>query len=129
MLLTELKTSITFHAGGGKKIDSDATLSMLCKQAMFYVMDKCVPNELLRVVDTDEDVYRNIEDGCYIVIPDTPDFAEVDGTLMIDDSLAFAVSHYVAFLVTKDPVQKALADEVINEYQANDGREYYVDMV
>ena len=128
MLLTKVKTLINFHAATGKKTtDDNDLLSALCIQAMYYIMDKCVPDELLRVEDTEEQVYRNIEDGTYIVRPDAPDFANLMDELMIDEQLTMAVVYYVAFLITKNGDNKHLADEIINEYQANYGREYYVD--
>lgn len=127
MLLSQVKSSITFHSSGGRKMPDDTQLAILCMQGMYYVMDKCVPDELLRIEDSEDDVYRNIEDGSFIAIPDTPDFSNAEEHLMIDESLTFAVVLYVAFLLTDDATKKILADEIINDYQANYGREYYVD--
>ena len=127
MLLSQVKSLITFHSHGGKKIPEDTQLSALCLQAMYYIIDRCVPDELLRIEDSEDDVYRNMEDGAFIAIPDTPDFSNTEEHLMIDESLTIAVILYVAFLLTNDASKKIMADEIINEYQANYGREYYVD--
>lgn len=124
MLLSKIKTTTQYKLTSAKKLPDNEVLSSFFMEAMYFVANKCAPNELLRQEDTDEPVLRNIEDGAYLVVPDEPDFASVTDHLMMDEDLTYACINYVCFLITNNPSFKQLTEEVINEFQANYGREY-----
>lgn len=128
MLLSQIKTTITYKLSAAKKLPDDATLSAFLMEAMYYVCTKCVPNELLRQADSDDEVLRNIEDGAYIAVPDVPNMASTTDHLMMDEDLTYACINYACFIITQNPMFKQLADEVINDFQSNYGREYYVEV-
>lgn len=127
MLLSKVKTVTQYRLAGAKKLPLDAELSELFMEAMYYVTNRCVPQELLREAGIDVDaVLRNIEDGAYIAIPETPDFTSTVTHLQIDESLTYACINYVCFLITFRADFKVIADELINNFLSNEGREYYV---
>ena len=123
MLLSTVKKTVEYRLSGAKKLPEDAHLSNLFMEALYYVATKCIPQELLREEDSDEGVLRNLEDGSFIVVPDEPDFTSTTDHLMIDEELTYACIYYACFLVSKDGSMKQMADEIINEYISNFGRE------
>lgn len=93
---------------------------------MYYVCGRCVPSELTRdAVDSEDRVLRNIEAGQFIAVPEYPDLSSTTKHLQIDESLTYAVIYYTAFLVSSEIMHKQIADEIINEFLSNDGRELY----
>ena len=129
MLLSKIKTATQYRLSGAKKLPLDIELSELFMEALYYVCNRCVPQELIREAGIDTDaVLRNIEDGAFIAIPETPDFTSLVNHLQIDENLTYACINYVCFLITFRADFKAIADELIYDYLANDGREYYVDI-
>jgi len=123
MLLTNVKKTVEYRLSGAKKLPDDAHLSNLFTEAMYYVATKCTPNELLREEDSEEEVLRNIEDGAFLVVPDAPDFTSLTDHLMIDEDLTYSCIYYVCFLVSRDVAMKQMCDELVNEFNANYGRE------
>lgn len=100
-------------------------LSELFFEAFTHICDLCVPNELIRK-NSDMRVYRNIDNGFYIAMPERPIFDENDPNydpnahLMIDENLSFAAVDFVAFLITKNPFYELLCDKRIDNFIAND---------
>ncbi|AQW81367.1 hypothetical protein CPIN17260_1078 [Campylobacter pinnipediorum subsp. pinnipediorum] len=127
MLNTRVK-EITAHLNtSGKNLPGDELLSELFLQAMFFVASKCVPSELVRRKRSSSDirVLRNIEDECFICVPDKPNFSNKQEHLMIDEELTYAVINEVLFLINQEPFYRELAMQIIAQYNANNGREFY----
>jgi len=123
MLLTHLKTSLQYKLTPSKKMPEDTLLASLVNEAMYYVSARCVPSELLRDAgDTEYKVMRFVESGQFIGVPEYPDFSSSVKHLMIDEPLTFAVIYYTGFLISNEIIFKQMADEITNEYIANDGR-------
>jgi hypothetical protein len=93
-------------------------------EAMLYVANKCIPNELLRSIESNERVYRNVDQNAFLTYPDRPNFNDPDEHLMIDETLTYAVINEVAFLLNQDTYYRTLALEIIADYNANYGKEY-----
>lgn len=123
MLVQECKKHLEYKIAGGRKLPSDEILASMFLEAMLWVCDKCVPNELVRQSEAEARVYRNIENGLFIRYPEKPNFSDDKRHLMIDEPLTFAVINYVAYLIEKEPFYEAEATKRINDFIANDGKE------
>lgn len=127
MRVVDCKKHLEYKIAGGRKLPSDDLLSELFLEAMLWVCNKCVPNELVRQAESASEsgarVYRNVENGLFIRYPEKPNFSDDKRHLMIDEPLTFAVINYVAFLIEKEPIYKIEANEIISEFIANDGKE------
>jgi len=119
---------IAFLAAAGidyfPEAPDDETLSDVFFEAMLYVANKCIPNELLRSIESNERVYRNVDQNAFLTYPDRPNFNDPDEHLMIDETLTYAVINEVAFLLNQDTYYRTLALEIIADYNANYGKEY-----
>ena len=113
-----------FKCVGDKRIPDDETLADVFFEAMLYVANKCIPNELLRSIESNERVYRNVDQNAFLTYPDRPNFSDPDEHLMIDEALTYAVINEVAFLLNQDTYYRTLALEIIADYNANYGKEY-----
>ena len=122
MLCVEAKKHLSFKTSAGVKLPADELLSSLFLEAMLFCCDKCVPNVLIRK-HSNEKVYRNINNSCFICVPDMPNFSNAKEHLQIDESLSYAVINYVAFLINKEVYYRTLALEIIADYNANNGLE------
>lgn len=116
------KKHLEYKIASNRKLPPNEILSEMFVEAILYVANKCVPNELLRLKST-ERVYRNIENGFFIAYPQKPDFENEKEHLQIDESLTFAVINYVAYMISENLAYKAECNEIIGEYNANDGKE------
>jgi hypothetical protein len=125
MKLTRVKEAIAYRNRTGHKLPDDEVLQDLLFEAMLYVAQRCEPRELIAGELTQEPVYRNIEGGLYIKLPEYPDFTETDRHLMMDEDLTYAVINYVMYLITNTADFKILADETIAIYRSNFGRETF----
>lgn len=128
MLVKDAKQALLYKAGADTRGNpSDALLSELFMEAMLYVCNKCVPNELLAQQGSHK-VYRYLQNGYFLFYPDKPIFDENDPLyddkehLMIDETLTYAVINYVAFLLTNDAKFHQLANELIGEFIATDSK-------
>jgi len=133
MLLSDVKSSFErkIKTAGGLSMPKDDELGDLFYEALLFVASKCIPRELLRVVavDTDEEVYRLIGGGNFIIKPKRPVFNILDSNyselehLQIDSDLDFAVINKAAALQSRDAVNIAKfeteSNRVINRYKAN----------
>ena len=123
MRVADCKKHLEYKIAGGRKLPSDELLAEMFMEAMLWVCNKCVPNELVRQAEREARVYRNLENGLFIRYPEKPNFSDDKRHLMIDEPLTFAVINYVAFLIEKEPIYKIEANEIISEFIANDGKE------
>ena len=124
MRCQDAKKILKFKCVGDKKGPDDETLSDVFFEAMLYVANKCIPNELLRSIESNERVYRNVDQNAFLTYPDRPNFSDPDEHLMIDETLTYAVINEVAFLLNQDTYYRTLALEIIADYNANYGKEY-----
>lgn len=124
MRCQEAKKILKFKCVGDKKIPDDETLADVFFEAMLYVANKCIPNELLRSIESNERVYRNVDQNAFLTYPDRPNFSDENEHLMIDEALTYAVINEVAFLLNQDTYYRTLALEIIADYNANYGKEY-----
>lgn len=116
------KEILTNKAVAGKKLPN-LILSEMFLEAMLWVANKCVPSELIRKNETEDEIYRVIGDAYFITVPDKPNFDDENDCLMIDESLTYAVINYVAFLINQDIYYRTLALEIIGDYVANFAKE------
>lgn len=123
MRVIDCKNALSYKIAGGRKLPDDEVLSNMFVEAILWVANKCVPAELLKQSYENCRVYRNIENGFFIRIPEKPNFSDENTHLMIDESLNFAVINYVAYLIEQNEAYRRDALEIINEYNANSGRE------
>ena len=124
MRCQEVKKVLKFKCVGDKKSPDDETLADVFFEAMLYVENKCIPNELLRSIESNERVYRNVDQNAFLTYPDRPNFSDENEHLMIDEALTYAVINEVAFLLNQDTYYRTLALEIIADYNANYGKEY-----
>ena len=124
MRCQDAKKILKFKGVGDKKVPDDETLSDVFFEAMLYVANKCIPNELLRSIESNERVYRNVDQNAFLTYPDRLNFNDPDEHLMIDETLTYAVINEVAFLLNQDTYYRTLALEIIADYNANYGKEY-----
>lgn len=126
MLNKRAKEILAIKAVAGRKLPPDENLSELFLEAMLWVSNKCVPSELLRLNESEDKVYRQLNNGFFICVPDKPNFSDENEHIMIDESLTYAVIDYVAFLINQEIFYKNSALEIIFDYTANDskGKEY-----
>lgn len=115
----DFKKILEHKLKGFNVFPSDEILSSLTHEAMLWVANKCVPSELLRNIENDEQVYRHIQDDCFICMPDVPDFTDENSHIMIDEALTYAVMNEVAFMHTHELGYRNLALEIIADYIAN----------
>lgn len=119
----DAKKSLEYKIAGSRKLPNDDELSEMFFEAMLYISNKCVPNELVRFGESEDKVYRTIENSFFICYPDKPNFDDDLEHLMIDESLTYAVINYVAFLITKEMAYMQIANELIGDFVANDGKD------
>lgn len=119
MRLAKFKELLAYKLRATNKLPNDEVLSTLTHEAMLWVANKYVSAELLRYNETDERVYRQIADDCFIAVPDMPDFSDTERHLMIDEPLSYAVMNEVAFMHTADSMFRQLALECVADYVAN----------
>jgi len=128
MLLTNVKKSITFKLAQSFKLPDDEVLQGILYEAMLYVASVCKPKELVSSVLADAGVvFRLIEGGKYIKLPEYPDFTKTVRHLQIDESLTYSVINYTCFLLTKNILFKQIADELIAVYSSSYSDELYGD--
>ncbi|MBZ7949695.1 hypothetical protein [Campylobacter molothri] len=108
-----------------KMIEDDNVLKAYFMESFYYICSKCEPSVLLRNVEEDQRIFRQVRNNHFIIIPDEPDFSNESEHLMIDESLAFAVVNYVCYLASRCEEKDflMLCNNIINEYIANDGKE------
>lgn len=108
-----------------KMIEDDEVLKAYFMEAFYYILSKCEPSVLLKNVEENERVFRQVRDNHFLIIPDEPDFDNEKEHLTIDETLCFAVINYVCFLITRCEEKDflTLCDKIIYEYIANDGKE------
>ena len=127
MLLSQVKSIVTnkITVTGGLRMPEDDVLADLAHEALRFVASRCVPSELLRDSEADvgESVFRFIEGGKYILMPDFPDFSNTVKHLMIDEELSFAVINKMVALMSRDALEisryESEATKTINRYKAN----------
>ena len=128
MLLSSVKKILTEKLKSNKKLPEDETMEAYIYESLYYVANKCDPQELVCSPEDTDAPMRLIEDGAFIKIPEYPDLTSTTAHLMIDEALAYAVINHVCFLYTARPDYKAIADDVICNYIVQQGREYYVEI-
>lgn len=120
MLLTRVKKAIEIRNSTGKKLPDDEALADLVYESTILVANLCKPAELMHDLDEEiTNVLRIIEGGKYIAYPEYPDFLQTERHLNIDEHLTFAVINYTCFLISGDPKNKAMGDEIVGAYKAN----------
>lgn len=124
MRCVDFKEIIKQKSSNSFEMPDDENLLRLTMESFHYIACKCEPQSLVKSVRNGERVIRDIRGGKFIAMPDEPDFNNQDEHIILDESLTYALINYVCFLISKDEaVYKKLADELINEYNANDGKE------
>lgn len=125
MLLAKVKEAIKKKSEDSYKLPDDETLANIVHEASLYVCSLCEPSELIRkdnvLNDKEHRVFRHIENGLFIKVPEYPDFSKEMYHLQMDEALTYAVIYYACFIISKqkDMNFKALANETINIYRSN----------
>lgn len=123
MKTQDAKKALGHKIAPSRKMPEDKELSEMFFEAMLWIANKCVPSELVRIGEDEDRVYRNIESGHFICFPDKPNFANDKEHIMIDEPLTYAVINEVAFMISANPLHRQMANEIIGDFNANDGRE------
>jgi hypothetical protein len=125
MLLSHIKNAILQKCTASFKVPDDELLQSILHEASLYVCSMCSPSELIREDKTFEldyvKVYRLIEGGKYIKVPEYPDLSKPERHLQIDEALTYAVIYYACFIVgkMKDFGLKKQCDDIIGVYATN----------
>lgn len=127
MKLAQVKQSLEYKNSTGRKLPADEVLQDMLYEAMIYVAQRCEPKELIAsaLAEFGERPLRNIENGCFIRLPEYPDFSHPERHLQIDEDLTFSVINFVMYLLTNTPDFKVLADEAIAIHRSNEGQELF----
>jgi len=110
---------------GGLNPPTDAELNEFLYEAMIYAATKCIPNELLRSSENENEtaILRFIGGGDFIVLPEMPNVSDDLQHLQIDEELSYAVINKAVSLFCRDlnHIRKFEneADNAINRYKAN----------
>lgn len=134
MLISKAKEifEMKIRIAGGLSMPSDDDLSEIFYEALIYIATKCVPRELLRggtKADIDEEVFRLIKSGYFIIKPRKPLFDDTNTNysalehLQIDSDLDYAVVNKAAALFSREMANiskfEAEAERIINRYKSN----------